>query len=236
MLLYVICTMLIDFHTHKNKLFREKSLAKDKSLSVYSFSVGEDIEEEEYISIGIHPWDITEENIPTAMAFIHKNITNSNVLCVGECGIDRCRANTTPIALQQQIFENHIKISEYYSKPLLIHCVRAFQEIVYLKKKYTPTQKWIIHGFNNNISTAEMLIAEGIILSFGTALLNENSNAQKVLANVPNNHFMLETDDKDISIKEVYQAAGKIRNTTIDEIKHITQQNFENIIGHKINY
>lgn len=234
MLLYVICTMLIDFHTHKNKLFREKSLAKDKSLSVYSFSVGEDIEEGEYISIGWHPWDIAEENIPTAMSFIKDNITNNNVLYVGECGIDRHRANKIPIALQQQIFEKHIELSEYYSKPLLIHCVRAFQEIIYLKKKYKPTQKWIIHGFNNNISIAEMLIAEGIILSFGTALLNENSNAQKVLANVPNNHFMLETDDKDITINDIYKAACEIRGATMDEMEQITQQNFENIIGHKI--
>lgn len=236
MLLYVICTMLIDFHTHKNKLFREKSLAKDKSLSVYSFSVGEDIEEEEYISIGIHPWDITEENIPTAMAFIKKKITNSNVLYVGECGIDRCRANTTPIALQQQIFEKHIELSEYYSKPLLIHCVRAFQEIIYLKKKYKPTQKWIIHGFNNNISIAKMLIAEEIILSFGTALLNPYSNARKVLAQISEQSFVLETDDKDTTINDIYKAACEIRGATMDEMEQITQQNFENIIGHKINY
>lgn len=234
MLLYVICIMLIDFHTHKNKLLREKSLAKDKSLSVYSFSVGDDSEEEEYISIGIHPWDITEENIPTAMAFIKKKITNSNVLYVGECGIDRCRANTTPIALQQQIFEKHIELSEYYSKPLLIHCVRAFQEIIYLKKKYKPTQKWIIHGFNNNISIAKMLIAEEIILSFGTALLNPYSNARKVLAQISEQSFVLETDDKDITINDIYKAACEIRGTTMDEIVKITQQNFENIIGHKI--
>ena len=80
-----------------------------------------------------------------------------------------------------------------------------------------------------------MLVGEGIMLSFGAALLNSNSNARKVIATLDNKSFVLETDGKDTSIYDIYQAAANIRGTTFKEIELTMEQNFERIIGHKIN-
>lgn len=231
----VIYVMLIDFHTHNNELLKEKSLVKDNSLAIYSHSIGNTIDNGGYISLGLHPWDIVEENIANEISFIKQHVDANNVIYVGECGIDKCYANITPIALQQHIFELHIQISETHSKPLLIHCVRAVNEIINLKKKHKPKQQWIVHGFNNNVSTAKMLVGEGIMLSFGAALLNSNSNARKVIATLDNKSFVLETDGKDTSIYDIYQAAANIRGTTLKEIELTMEQNFERIVGHKIN-
>ena len=41
-------------------------------------------------------------------------------------------------ALQMAVFEKQILLAEAMGKPLIIHCVKAFNELVELKRKFRP--------------------------------------------------------------------------------------------------
>ena len=68
-------------------------------------------------------------------------------IAIGECGVDR--AIETSIELQQTIFEQQIELAEQVQKPLIIHCVKAFDILLFLKKKYKITVPIIVHGYKN---------------------------------------------------------------------------------------
>jgi TatD DNase family protein len=75
----------------------------------------------------------------------------------------------------------------------------------------------IIHGFNKNEQLGKQLLDKGFLLSFGIAALKENSGAAKLIQST--NNFFLETDDADVSIEEIYQAAAILKKCTVDELK-----------------
>ena len=222
--------MLIDFHTHINHFKAHQLSAGNDVLSVFSFSMGEDVRECNWMSIGWHPWHIVENKVADTLLSLDKYIRHYNPAVIGECGIDKCCANTVSLALQQKVFEYHLQLSEKYSKPLVIHCVKSFNELVTIKRRYKPKQPWIVHGYNNNVQISQMLLNEGMLLSFGSALLKIDSNARKVLADIDNHLFFLETDGKEVSIEEIYKVASEVRKTPVNVLENILQQNFERII------
>ena len=118
-----------------------------------------------YCSAGLHPWYLSVETFDAASDWLLEQAQSPQVIAIGEAGLDKLIS--PPWALQLAAFQRCVEISETTQKPLLIHCVRAFNEIIALKKLAQPQQPWIFHGFNKNQQTADMLLNEGCFLSFG---------------------------------------------------------------------
>ncbi|NJN49910.1 MAG: hypothetical protein HC798_00490 [Polaribacter sp.] len=124
-------------------------------------------------SIGLHPWYIIKAQFEQDLKIVESKLLHPNCFAVGECGLDTLAE--TNFELQIELFKKQIQLSETYQKPLIIHCVRAFNEIIQLKKELKPTQKWIIHGFDKNQQVAKNLIANDICLSFGAKIIKSES-------------------------------------------------------------
>ncbi len=218
--------MYIDFHTHKTVV--ETNVFSICSHSVVGHMAGAGL----YRSVGLHPWDIAKVDVEKAMAEVEKLLNRDDVLMVGECGLDRCIA--MPMAVQQQVFEHHVQLAERYSKPLVIHCVRAFDELLAMHKRCKPQQPWVVHGFANNADIARRLTEKGILMSFGRNLLASKGNAAKVLAQMHDVPFFLETDDSPLSITEMYAKAAEVLQTDEYELQSMVQHSLEKILNRKI--
>jgi TatD DNase family protein len=133
--------------------------------------------------------------------------------------------------IQENVFASQMQLSEKFSKPMIIHCVKAYTDILRIKKKQKADMFWIIHGFNSSIEMAEQLINETCILSFGKFLFDTRSKARCVFEKINSEKFFLETDDHDFTIDEIYQKAAEIRNLSIGNLKSIQQQNCEKVFG-----
>ncbi|WP_370408070.1 TatD family hydrolase [Tenacibaculum dicentrarchi] len=177
-------------------------------------------------SIGIHPWFILEEKIEDEVLFIKKKLLHKNCYAIGECGLDKL--SEVNYALQIPVFKEHVKLSEEFKKPLIIHCVKAFQDILRLKKELKPTQKWIIHGFNKNSQVTTDFIKNDCFLSFGKALLT-STKLQEVFLNIPLDKIFLETDDAKIDISTVYEKASNIKKISMKKLQKNIHQNFNTI-------
>jgi len=187
------------------------------------------LEAGQFYSIGLHPWRIEEESLKEVMTEISQAAEKDEIIAIGEAGLDKL--TEAPFELQLNGFEAQIQLSETVKKPLIIHCVKSFNELIRLKKKHKPKLPWIIHGFNSKPEVAKMLLEQNILLSFGKALMYPLSNAAQVLSLVSEERFFLETDDSDFSIKEIYKAAAEIKKIEPDQLKSIVLQNFENCFG-----
>jgi TatD DNase family protein len=218
--------MYIDIHTHKNSgegTFCIKNIFPDDVDEASISQAG-------YLSCGIHPWYIgNSSEIDKQLARMNKIICSRNLLAIGEAGLDK--AIDRDIKIQEDVFVSQMQLSEKFSKPMIIHCVKAYTDILRIKKKQKADMPWIIHGFNSSIEMADQLINNNCMLSFGKILFDSRSKASDVFRKLRSEKFFLETDDHDFTIVEIYQKAAEIRNLSIGNLKSIQQQNFEKVFG-----
>ena len=149
----------------------------------------------EPFSVGIHPWYI--DNWELQWEALVPLVKHPNCWAIGECGLDK--NITTPLPLQQEIFLKHIQLAETLELPLIIHCVKAYSEVIHLRKITKTKQLWILHGFRKNLKIAQECITQGIALSFGAPLLY-SPQLQEVFKNIPPEYRFFESDDNQTSV------------------------------------
>ena len=181
-----------------------------------------------FYSIGIHPWFIVEERLQADLEIIERQLQESNCLAVGECGLDKRIAIS--LELQQSVFEKQLLLAEKYQKPVVIHCVAAFQEVIAIKKKLNISVPMLIHGFSKNAQVAKQLLDNGFYISFGKYLLR-NPELKTVFESIPNDRFFLETDTEEEGIQEVYALAAKYKGISIEELQEQINKNFNTVFN-----
>jgi TatD DNase family protein len=179
-----------------------------------------------FYSVGIHPWYIDEQRFENDLQMIESKLQEPNCLALGECGLDK--RIDIPLELQQMVFERQLLLAQHYKKPVVIHCVAAFQEVIALKKQLKITVPMIIHGFSKNKQVAKELVDNGFYISFGKYLLR-NPELEAVFLSIPNNRFFLETDTVDEGIEEVYALAAQYKNWSLDELQQQIKSNFATV-------
>lgn len=211
--------MLYNLHTHSYS----GSSNIVEVVNVYPY---EEISDIPYFSTGIHPWYIDEEKIEEHISIIEARLQMHNCLALGECGLDK--RIEIPIGLQMRIFEKQLLLAIKYQKPVILHLVAAFQELIEIKNRLQPDVPMIIHGFSKNAQVAKQLLDNGFYLSFGKYLLR-NPELSEVFAGVPEDRFFLETDTIEEGLEQVYEKAALARNMSIQEIENIVSNNFKTV-------
>lgn len=182
-------------------------------------------------SLGIHPWFILQQDLQTAFDTLERFASNEYCLAIGECGLDK--TVSAPMAVQIDCFARQIELAERLGKPLVIHCVRAFNELLQIQKASRSTVAWIVHGFDKNTDIARQLLTQGCYLSFGKALLREGGNAARAIKITPPNRLFLETDAaQDTPISAIYAAAAKMTGLNLDALQRQILDNFERAFLH----
>lgn len=179
-----------------------------------------------FYSIGIHPLFIDENRLERDLFIVDEKLSLAECLAVGECGLDK--RSQTLFELQQTVFEKQLVMAEKHQKPVVIHCVAAFQELIEIKKRLKISVPMIIHGFSKKVELAKQLIDNGFYLSFGKNLLR-NPELKSVFLSIPNNIFLLETDTIEDGIQEVYVLAAKYKELELIELQAIVNKNYTTI-------
>ncbi len=206
-----------DFHHHK----------ADSTNGIFNVRVFEKNIPEGKFSIGLHPYDI-DENYLENFEKIKEISLHKNCIAVGECGLDGLIPTEEP--LQEEIFEMHIQWANQINKPIIIHCVRRFSNLLKFKKiAKTPL---IIHGFNKNKNIAIEMLNAGFYLSFGKAAL-QNVSLQKIIEDFPIEKLFLETDDANFDIHELYNLVSELKNISLEQLQQQIQQNLDRIQAHE---
>ncbi|MBD5214664.1 MAG: hydrolase TatD [Bacteroidales bacterium] len=136
-------------------------------------------------SAGLHPWDSADVN-PAELSDIDRSLRRSDVIAIGEVGLDALRG--APLEQQEQLLEHFIDLSEELRKPLIIHCVRAWDRLLRIYRRRRPTQPWAIHGFRGRPELARQLLDAGMYLSLGRRYNPATA------AIIPSDRLLIETD------------------------------------------
>jgi TatD DNase family protein len=228
----------IDFHTHQN--YDDNGVVFVRSLSQNEWQNLGNMERSDIpnpfgtegvskFSLGLHPWFLTKENFNSDFKKLAQIVDNQSVMMIGECGLDRLKGED--MTFQTEAFAAQIQLAESSLKPVVIHCVKAYSELIALKKKLNPHVPMIVHGFNQNEQILRELLKNDFYISIGTAILRGDSNAAKYISSIPLDKLFFETDDQRLSIKKVYEQAAKLLNVDLSILKEKIYTNFQNILS-----
>jgi TatD DNase family protein len=178
-----------------------------------------------WYSVGWHPWHIDEDNPDAIFPILEQALQNEHVIALGETGLDRSIA--TPMDRQRNILIRHLNLANTAGKPVIIHAVRSYPDIIQVYKNAKVGIPLIIHGFRGNQQSAEQLLEHGFYLSFGAALLENKYALEQVFRNAPSEKLFLETDDSDIGISRIYEKAASLRDLKLEQLMEIIETNFK---------
>ncbi len=213
----------INFHTHQS--IPDKRIISIENVFPQDYLKGNF--RSDYLSVGIHPWFIQADQ-EQQMTVLKTILKDERVVCIGEAGLDKRQGGNW--IRQEAIFSAQISLSEEFNKPLVIHCVKAYNEIISLRKKGPSKMPWIFHGFSSSIPLMEQAVEAGFYVSFGAALLKDNSKASASFREAPLDRCFLETDEADIRIEEIYLRAAKLKCCHVSEIEEQMEFNLKLLI------
>jgi TatD DNase family protein len=165
---------------------------------------------------GVHPWDAER-------GYELPNFEEYDI--VGEIGLDYCcKADRN---MQRELFERQLQIASTIDKPVVIHNVRATEDILKILTRYPQLRGVLFHGFIGSQQQAESIVKRGYYLSFGHRSLR-SSKGRNVIATTDIRRLFCETDDDpNLAIEEIYAEVAKIRNMTTEELLNAIETNYK---------
>ncbi|MDE5850562.1 MAG: TatD family hydrolase [Muribaculaceae bacterium] len=185
--------MILDCHTHKH--------APAPGAIISTSPIGFIAQGTQLWSVGLHPWDLPlycgdglriKDEIWVELVAA---AASPYVAAVGECGIDLTHGGL--LATQMLAFRKQALLAERLRKPLIIHAVKAHDIVTGMKKDLNPEMPWIIHGFRNKPTIAEIYLKAGCWLSFGEKFSPESLDI------TPTDRLLAETDESDFPIDTI---------------------------------
>lgn len=211
----------IDIHTHQ----------KTRDSNVFAITnqiIGREETLDSICSTGIHPWYI--DNIQLQYDELQRTLINPNVLAVGECGLDK--VCSTAWEVQIQVFRKQIQLANAIDKPLIIHCVRAYEEVLQLLKEENNKVPILFHGVNKKYPLIQSLIKQNHYVSLGAFILDGHHD--DTIKNIDLTKFFLETDNKSTDIVDIYSYFCRVRNMSIEQLKSQLVQNLSKAFNYTI--
>lgn len=204
----------IDIHTHNfiegAKLWQLCSLFPEQEVVTSPFS------------IGIHPWHIAKD-WQKQMQQVTAKANEKSCIAIGECGFDTMVE--TPFSLQRKIFNAHLELAQKMQKPLIVHCVKAYDEL--FKALDSVKIPIILHDFGKSANLAQQLQQKNIYLSIGKAAFRPSFT--NILPQIDKERLFLETDDMQHSIVEIYKQVAGILNCELVYLQQQIHENFKKI-------
>ncbi len=210
-----------DFHTHH--------ISNDPEIvGLYNQIIAPDLAQEldlpegQFRSCGIHPWYIEGEGI-SQWGRLEAVAQSPEVLAIGESGLDRLAK--TDWKSQIRLFEAQAQLADELGKPLIIHCVRAWDSLLACRKRINPHVPWILHGFRGKAALAQQLIRQGFGFSIG---FHYSIPSLRIL---PSDRLFLETDEGPADIRELYRRVANDLSIPIETLADRIKKNINSLFS-----
>ena len=211
----------IDFHTHRLS-------GSSETITIMNLMAGEEVPSSyaanALFSAGIHPWQLTGDNHVQLEEELLLTAAHPHVVMIGEAGFDRTRGAQGEI--QYRVFMFQASLAAELGKPMVIHCVRGWDDLMRAFRKTEPVTPWVIHGYRGSSKKAARLAEEGFWFSLGREGLTAD-----IIKAVRHDRIMLETDDSGRSIADIYRHFAFTAECNEDEAAALMRENFNTLFN-----
>lgn len=191
-----------------------------------------------YAAVGWHPVESIHMT-PSDLTWIEELCSHPKVVAIGEIGLDYYW-DTSPKEVQHRVFREQIRLARKVRKPIVIHNREAHEDIVrILKEEDARDVGGVMHCFSGSWEIAKQCLDMNFYISFGGPVTYKNARVPKeVLANVPMDRLMIETDSPYLTphpyrgkrnesayVAFVAEAAAEIKGISVSEMARVTTEN-----------
>jgi TatD DNase family protein len=166
-----------------------------------------------YATAGVHPHNAKDWNNDVAAA-IRKQAMLSEVVAIGECGLDFDR-DFSPRPVQESCFRAQLDLAIELQKPLFLHERAAFERFIAVLSDYeNKLPKGVVHCFTGTLKEAKTYLDKGFYLGITGAVTDERrfGHLKEVLRYIPSDRLMIETDAPYMLPKNIKNQSNDRRN------------------------
>lgn len=170
--------------------------------------------------------------------FYRKLSQDLKVVAIGECGLDYYRLGSETKEKQKKVFLQQIELAREVKKPLMIHCRRAFGDLIsILQTASYKLQPSVVHFFSGTKDDAKKLLDLGFSFSFG-GVITFAREYDEVVQYIPLGRITLETDapyvapvpfrgkrNEPLYVAEVVKKVAALKNFSVEEVSQKTMEN-----------
>jgi TatD DNase family protein len=197
-----------------------------------------------FAAVGIHPHNADGAD-PRDLKRIESVSAEEKVVAIGEIGLDFYR-NLSSSYKQRECFRQQLDIASRCDLPVIVHAREAYEEVLEALTGFTECSlRGVIHCFSGTIDLAEAFIRMGYLLSIaGTVTFQNTSHLHEVVAGIPLNNILLETDSPFLSpvpyrgrrnepgrVVHTAQKVADIRGISLEEVAAQTSKNTRRLFG-----
>jgi TatD DNase family protein len=153
-----------------------------------------------YAAVGIHP-NYCAEAGPADWDRVVAMAGQPQVVALGETGLDRYRDHA-PLALQQDYFDRHLRLSQERDLPFIVHTRESQTEVLAMlhEARERAPVRGVMHSFTGDAATAAECVELGLYISFaGMVTFKKSDDLRAVAATVPADRILVETDSPYLS-------------------------------------
>jgi TatD DNase family protein len=153
-----------------------------------------------WATAGIHPNHAAEAQ-PGDWDEVVGLARNERVVALGETGLDLYWKDT-PLAVQQDYFDRHIRLSQAIGLPLVIHLRESAAEILAMLRaaRARGPLTGVMHSFTGTEQQAAEFLDLGLYISFAGMVTFKKSDDLRALATgIPADRILVETDSPYLS-------------------------------------
>ena len=193
--------------------------------------------------MGLHPCYV-KENWQEELSLVEAWWEKRSFCAVGEIGID-LYWDKTFLEAQQEVFRRQIQLANRVNRPIVIHCRESYSEIMAVLDE-TPKEnpRGIFHCFSGTIEQAQEVVRRGFYLGIGGVVTFKKSGLDAVVAEIPLEHIVLETDAPYLAptphrgkrnnpsyLRLIAEKVAEIKNCGVEDVARITTKNAIDIFG-----
>lgn len=164
-------------------------------------------------------------------------------VAVGEIGLDY-HYDFSPREIQRRCFCRQMALAREAGLPVVVHEREACEDCLRIVRDF-PDVLGVYHCYSGSWETAKAILAMGWYLSFtGTVTFKNARKALEVVANMPLERLMIETDapylapvpvrgrrNDSRNLSYIAEAIGKLRGMTAEEVGILTMENGKRFFG-----
>jgi len=218
--------LYLNFHAHQQVPAEDEVVIQSKFLQEDLIVSNSD---KIFFTAGLHPWHANVLDETEIKSKLDQLVKSKSIIAIGETGIDKLKG--PDLDIQTTVFRYHIEIADKYKLPIIIHSVKAHNEIFKLKKETKSKVPWVIHHFNGSKHMAFDFIDHGFYLSLCHHIKSKNSKLSDYFCELPIEKFFLETDDFRIDIKNLYKLAALKMGVSINTLKKQLMLNLKRLLN-----
>jgi TatD DNase family protein len=211
--------------------------AIDSSVIAAMLQMELDYPQQCFAMMGLHPCSV-KENYEDELQIAEEWLQRRKFVAIGETGLDfYWDKSFTP--QQYDAFKIQVGWAKQYKIPIVIHSRQSTQECINVIKELHDGQlEGVFHCFGGSLEEALQITGMGFYLGIGGVLTYKNSGLAAVIAQLPLDKIVLETDapyltpvpfrgkrNESAHLSYVAKKIAEVKNISVEEVENVTTLN-----------